>query len=164
MKELTFPKNIKIEEFGIEVKPYLTVEEIATIADSVMSNTNYITKQKARDLGVLAICTDIEEVKEEDYDLYVATGLVDAVLSNVSNIRTISDTVNDEYNVGESLTMIATKFQNIENRVGMIEDKFSDFIDNATKTMESVNKKLPSKKILTDMLGNFSKVSANESK
>ena len=64
VNRVSVPGKAVIILFGIEVKPYLTVEEIATIADSIMSNTNYITKQKARDLGVLTICTDIEEVKE----------------------------------------------------------------------------------------------------
>ena len=36
MKELTYPENIKLEEFGIEVRPYLYLDEKKQIVEKML--------------------------------------------------------------------------------------------------------------------------------
>ncbi len=130
MKELNIPQNIHNEEFGITIKPFLTMGEIKAISNQVYRNKDYLAQKIAKEICLIDICTDID-VKKDDYDLYNLNGLIKTVKENVINYNDLEDFLKNN----ESLTSI----------IGV-------FLDKLNKTLESLQKKVPNAKVMAEFL------------
>lgn len=93
MKELNMPKEIYFEEFDIKVRPYLLMDEIVAIGETMLGCEDYIEREMTKIFNVLVACTDLEEdvVRELDIDEVVQSGLWETVEKHVSNIFSIDD-------------------------------------------------------------------------
>lgn len=79
MKELKYPEMVYNKEFDINIKPYLTMEEIDYISTEVSKQTTWGTKEIMRDGLLFKVCTDMEKEIIKDYDLCFVTCIVDVV-------------------------------------------------------------------------------------
>lgn len=66
MREIITPEPIVLEEFGIEVTPYLTLEEQQMIVKTMLTTVNHLEQQQLLVAGVIFTCTNLlDSVKEE---------------------------------------------------------------------------------------------------
>ena len=110
IKDLTIPENVYVEEFDINVRPYLLVEDIINIGNTMVECSDIETQKLVLMMNVLGLCTDIpkekltmtENEENEDFlgfDLIILSGLWDAVEGLVFNIDDVWDYVDDKENI-----------------------------------------------------------------
>ena len=106
MKEITMPKEIYFEEYDLHVRPYLTLEEVASIGELVVQADNPIEQEMTIAMNTLICCTELtaEDFQapegEEDVDADILdigeimiSGMWDAIKSEIANISMIYDYV-----------------------------------------------------------------------
>lgn len=77
MKELKYPENIKLEQFDIEVRPYLYLTEKKQIVEQMLTIENPLERELCMWSIIFNVCCGIGE--GADYDLLCATGVKTAV-------------------------------------------------------------------------------------
>lgn len=136
MKELTYPKNIKLEEFGIEVRPYLYLSEKKQIVEQMLKVDDPLDKELCMWSIIFNVCCGIDE--GADYDLLCATGVK----------RKVEDILWDDIN-------------EINNAVGELESTtryVAVFLDEMSKLADQTIKKIPTGSKLEKLVAQFTKV------
>lgn len=83
MKELQVQDKVYLEDWDIEVTPFLTVKEMELIIQHLSSTRSYLTQQQVLVGEVMILCTDIlkkDENAQLIYEDIVYSGLWDAIL------------------------------------------------------------------------------------
>ena len=108
MKEITMPKEIYFEEYDLHVRPYLTLEEVASIGELVVQADNPIEQEMTIAMNTLICCTKLtaedfqapEAEGEEDVDVDVLdigdimiSGMWDEIKFEIVNISMVYDYV-----------------------------------------------------------------------
>lgn len=137
MKELEYPKNMKLENFDIEVRPYLYLSEKRQIVEQMLAITNPFDRELCMWSIIFSVCCGIDE--GADYDLLCATGLKGAVgdilwrdINEINNIvgeyestpRLVTAFLNDMSNLADK----AVKKVPTGARLDKIVDKFTKVI------------------------------------
>ena len=80
-----------LDEFDIGVKCFLGYDELQNIIETTLNIDNYGDRQKNIDMLVLHYCAGIpiEELENTDPDVYLKSGMVDAVKYEVQNFNEI---------------------------------------------------------------------------
>ena len=87
MKEIKDIPMVYLEKYDINVKPFLTLAEIQAIVDNIKPDMSWAERQQLIDMGILQLCTDMtKDDLETPHDLLYASGLIDDVVSHVSNV------------------------------------------------------------------------------
>lgn len=102
MKELTMPRDIYLEEYDLNVRPYLTMEEIMSIGNLAVQTDNVVEQEMTIAMNVLICCTNlnIDDFQQTDEsvdvldisDLMIA-GVWENVKKEVANITLVYDYV-----------------------------------------------------------------------
>ena len=102
MKELTMPRDVYLEEYDLNVRPYLTMEEIMSIGNLAVQTDNVVEQEMTIAMNVLICCTNlnVEDFQQTDEsvdvldisDLMIA-GVWEGVKKEVANITLVYDYV-----------------------------------------------------------------------
>lgn len=102
MKELTMPRDVYLEEYDLNVRPYLTMEEIMSIGNLAVQTDNVLEQEMTIAMNVLICCTNlnVEDFQQTDErvdvldisDLMIA-GVWESVKKEVANITLVYDYV-----------------------------------------------------------------------
>ena len=145
MKELTMPKEVYLEEFGVNVRPYLTSDDIVAIGQLMVEAENYTQQELTLIVNTLIQCTDIteEEIQDANLDLIIQSGLWKAVEQNIVNTYKVWEYVYHE----EDVNISVAKFLNVT-----LPTLIDEYIDRLPQEGEwgEVMDKLP--KSLNDVL------------
>lgn len=119
MKELTV-KKWHNEKYDIDVTCYLTAEQIGNIINAMHGFDNYHDRIKARDLMILAYCTDIphDKIDEIGHDMFVQSGLMDWVLYAVENVNVIEDGLKWSEGIERAIIQISKRLPELETKLG----------------------------------------------
>lgn len=94
IEKIVLPENIYVEEFDVEIKPYLTVDEVAIIGDKMLEAEDYCEMIVAKDCALIKACvTDCELLNGIEYNVIKHCGLIDVIYKNVNNIDDIDEYV-----------------------------------------------------------------------
>ena len=111
MKEITMPKEIYFEEYDLQVRPYLTLEEVVSIGELVVQADNPIEQEMTIAMNTLICCTELttedfqapeseDEEDSESVDVDVLdigdimiSGMWDTIKSEIANISMVYDYV-----------------------------------------------------------------------
>lgn len=135
MKELTYPENIKLEQFDIEVRPYLYLSEKKQIVEQMLKIDDPLDRELCMWSIIFSICCGIDE--GADYDLLCATGVKEAV----------KDILWDEIN-------------EINNAVAELESTtryIATFLNEMSKLADQTIKKIPTGSKLDKLVAQFTK-------
>ena len=106
MKEITMPKEIYFEEYDLHVRPYLTLEEVASIGELVVQADNPIEQEMTIAMNTLICCTELtaedfqapesedeEEAKADVLDIgdIMISGMWDEIKFEIDNISMVYD-------------------------------------------------------------------------
>lgn len=118
MKELK-TKKIYLEEYGVEVKPYLTYAEVQLIINGIKKFGTWSEREIHKDMMLMVYATDIEAnvLEEIGHDKLLQSGLIDAVRYSVVNFEDIDRGVAYEESLAKTLTTLATKLPDIADKV-----------------------------------------------
>lgn len=112
MKKIEIPQKIyHDDEFDINIKTFLTPEDIKTIGETAFLYDNYIEQKVAIGYSLLRLCTDIN-VKEidnlEDVALF-QSGLYDKLLRVITNSQEIFEYLEDKKNINMAMVYFVNK-------------------------------------------------------
>lgn len=84
---IKFPENIHNDKFDIDIRPYLTIQEIDNIAQLMLQHDDYLGREIARDTALLQYCVVGEDFEGMSYDELKACGLIDLLHSILHGCR-----------------------------------------------------------------------------
>lgn len=123
MKEIKEISMVHLDKYGINVKPFLTLAEIQTIANAIKPGMSWAERQQIIDKGILQFCTDMtDEELDTPHDLLYGSGLIDDVCSHVDNVFAIERAIEYE---GSLVKLLAAFAKELPKYKQMLEDKVS---------------------------------------
>lgn len=98
MKEIKKENKLYLNDYDINVSPYLTYAEIQTIANKVKALDSWAEREETIDMYVLYFATDIGKVNIDNYnhDTWLKSGVIDAVKSYIKNLEQITEAIKYE--------------------------------------------------------------------
>lgn len=116
----------------MEIKKYLTYNEIATVVEGCLEIENPTERMVTKDMYILKFATDLEindEIDIAQYDEYVADGTVEKVYETVRNITRIDELIKQH--------------ESVERQAKKAEVAFEQFLHNISIAIEKTTKSLP---------------------
>lgn len=141
---IKFPENIHNEKFDIDIRPYLTVQEIDNIAQLMLKNDDYLGREIARDTALLQYCVVGEDFDGMSYDELKACGLIDVVL--ISLYMGYTDYIHE---INQAV-----------RRAESVELQLKNFLKEASKYIKKSASQLDNKKI-DKLIEQYEKVTKN---
>lgn len=121
MKEIKEISMVHLDKYDINVKPFLTLAEIQTIANAIKPDMSWAERQQIIDKGILQFCTDMtDEELDTPHDLLYGSGLIDDVCSHVDNVFAIERAIEYE---GSLVKLLAVFAKELPKYKQMLEDK-----------------------------------------
>lgn len=154
MKELKAIEWIYNEQFDINIKPYLTIEEITVIyLDVIQHDENFnnpIENRVLEDLLLLKVATNIRDfmtdeqiLTNEFYDLAYQNGLIDTVRNTVKNVHLIrvfyEEYMSTNNILKRNLTEVVGIIKNLENGLPKNTKGWNRFFDKLGKAVNIQN-------------------------
>lgn len=98
MKEIKKENKLYLNDYDINVSPYLTYAEIQTIANKVKALDSWAEREETIDMYVLYFATDIGKANIDNYnhDAWLKSGVIDAVKSYIKNLEQITEAIKYE--------------------------------------------------------------------
>ena len=98
MKEIKKENKLYLNDYDINVKPYLTYAEIQTIANKVKALDSWAEREETIDMYVLYFATDIGKANIDNYnhDTWLKSGIIDSVKSCIKNLEQITEAIKYE--------------------------------------------------------------------
>lgn len=108
------------ETFDIEIKDWLTLDDIQAIVNGAQTIDDYIQRDYWINCAVLGICVPNGELDGMDYDLLMANGLIHEVIATVRNYDMIYHYLEQYQSTREEVKQL---FQEIINFLKNVEKK-----------------------------------------
>ena len=98
MKEIKKENKLYLNDYDINVNPYLTYAEIQTIANKVKALDSWAEREETIDMYVLYFATDIGKANIDNYnhDTLLKSGVIDVVKSCIKNLEQITEAIKYE--------------------------------------------------------------------
>lgn len=141
---IKFPENIHNDKFDIDIRPYLTVQEIDNIAQLMLKHDDYLGREIARDTALLQYCVVGEDFDGMSYDELKACGLIDVVL--ISLYMGYTDYIHE---INQAV-----------RRAESVELQLKNFLKEASKYIKKSASQLDNKKI-DKLIEQYEKVTKN---
>lgn len=108
-----------LEEYGVDVKRYLSYAEIQTIADGCVELQTWSERQQNIDMLVLHFAAGIpvEELEKNGHDHYLQSGMIDAVSACVVNIFEIDTAIKFAESPIRLLSLLAKEMPEFSRKV-----------------------------------------------
>lgn len=143
---IKFPENIHNEKFDIDIRPYLTVQEIDNIAQLMLKNDDYLGREIARDTALLQYCVVGEDFDGMSYDELKACGLIGDIHQALF-----------DYKTGVDYLM---EIDNVIMRAESVKLQLKNFLKEASKYIKKSASQLDNKKI-DKLIEQYEKVTKN---
>lgn len=115
MKEIVTKEPIYLDNYDIEVQPYLTSGQIQSIATAVSQFDNWKDREQAVDMMLLYYVTNMgkEKIEEVGHDKLLCSGLIDEVKINVLNFWQIYKAIDYTESFNRMLIQISKKMPDL---------------------------------------------------
>lgn len=119
MKELKELSSIYLEDFDVEVYPYLSLSQIQKIINEVLLVDNFEERESIIDYLILCYSTNIDKKIIDDLgsDIFIKSGLMDKVKENIINLNELIKGIEYHESTGKALRMIAKNIPNDFNNI-----------------------------------------------
>lgn len=143
---IKFPENIHNEKFDIDIRPYLTVQEIDNITQLMLNHDDYLGREIARDTALLQYCVVGEDFDGMSYDELKACGLIGDIHQALF-----------DYKTGVDYLM---EIDNVIMRAESVKLQLKNFLKEASKYIKKSASQLDNKKI-DKLIEQYEKVTKN---
>ena len=119
MKELKELSSIYLEDFDVEVYPYLSLSQIQKIINEVLLVDNFEERESIIDYLILCYSTNIDKKIIDDLgsDIFIKSGLMDKVKENIINLDKLIEGIEYHESAEKALRMIAKNIPNDFNNI-----------------------------------------------
>ena len=126
MKEIKAANNVYLEEFDVQVNPYLTYAQIQAIVNGVKELDSWAEREQNIDMCVLAFATDIptEKLEELGHDLLLQSGLINAVMWEIKNYHSIYEAIEYTESTKRALTQIINALPKYQEQLDAVVKKY----------------------------------------
>ena len=131
MKEIKAMDKVYLEEFDVYVNPYLTYAQIQAIVNGVKGLDSWAEREQNIDMCVLAFATDIptEKLEELGHDALLQSGLINAVMLEIKNLRNVYEAIEYTESIKCLLTQVIKNLPDYQKQLDAMVKKYG----NATK-------------------------------
>ena len=131
MKEIKAMDKVYLGEFDVYVNPYLTYAQIQAIVNGVKSLDSWAEREQNIDMCVLAFATDIptEKLEEFGHDALLQSGLINAVMLEIKNLRNVYEAIEYTESIKCLLTQVIKNLPDYQKQLDAMVKKYG----NATK-------------------------------
>lgn len=116
MIKLQYPEKVHLEKYDVDVKPYLTLEEIGVCINAMTQCDSYLSKVAAFDGCLLNFCVSDIELDGTQYDVMLASGFMEAVRNTVKDVDYVWQCVAHEESVARSANEFIKELVNLINK------------------------------------------------
>nr|DAN12848.1 MAG TPA: hypothetical protein [Caudoviricetes sp.] len=115
MKEIAVKEPVHLDNYDIDVQPYLTSGQIQSIATAVSQFDEWKDREQAVDMMLLYYVTNMskEKIEEIGHDKLLCSGLIDEVKINVLNFWQIYKAVDYTESFNRMLIQISKKMPDL---------------------------------------------------
>ena len=115
MKEIAVKEPVHLDNYDIDVQPYLTSGQIQSIATAVSQFDDWKDREQAVDMMLLYYVTNMGKEKIEDvgHDKLLCSGLIDEVKINVLNFWQIYKAIDYTESFNRMLIQISKKMPDL---------------------------------------------------
>lgn len=115
MKEIVVKEPVHLDNYDIDVQPYLTSGQIQSIATAVSQFDDWKDREQAVDMMLLYYVTNMgkEKIEEVGHDKLLCSGLIDEVKINVLNFWQIYKAVDYTESFNRMLIQISKKMPDL---------------------------------------------------
>lgn len=136
--KFVLPETAYIEAYDITIRPYLTLEDIADIAESMIAAEDWCMMEVALNQGIVSHCViDAEQFNGMDYETMKHCGFFKVVKSYISNLGDI-----DKYIEAKTSTtaMIGMFLKEAINTISVAADNLSnsDKLEDLMKQLQEI--------------------------
>lgn len=137
MKELKRPENIYLEEYDVNLRPYLALQEQQTIVNLLMNSDDLIDRKIRLITGIVEFCTDIPTDDDSiDVNDIIISGLWGTIYGKMYEYI-------EEVNLAvERYDSMDFAFSKLANMAIEQLDKLADALPNENQLMEIAKKLL----------------------
>ena len=131
MKEIKAMDKVYLEEYDVYVNPYLTYAQIQAIVNGVKGLDSWAEREQNIDMCVLAFATDIptEKLEELGHDALLQSGLINAVMLEIKNLRNVYEAIEYTESIKCLLTQVIKNLPDYQKQLDAMVKKYG----NATK-------------------------------
>lgn len=140
-EKFVLPENIYIEKFDVYVKPYLTLEDIADVAEDMMSAEDWCMMEVALNQGIVSHCVvDAEQFNGMDYEVMKQCGFFDIVKFYVANIKDVDEYIKTKTSVN---VLLGEFLRELTKTVNSAADNLtnSDKLEKLMEQLKDIQKK-----------------------
>lgn len=115
MKEIVVKESVHLDNYDIDVQPYLTSGQIQSIATAVSQFDDWKDREQAVDMMLLYYVTNMgkEKIEEVGHDKLLCSGLIDEVKINVLNFWQIYKAIDYTESFNRMLIQISKKMPDL---------------------------------------------------
>lgn len=115
MKEIKNINNIYLNEFDVEVTPYLSYAQIQSIVNAVCKFDTWSDRQQNIDVLLLHHATNItvEEIEKYGHETFLQSGLLDEVKMNIKNLNQVYESIEYTQSTQRALAQILKELPNM---------------------------------------------------
>lgn len=115
MKEIAVKEPVHLDNYDIDVQPYLTSGQIQSIATAVSQFDDWKDREQAVDMMLLYYVTNMgkEKIEEVGHDKLLCSGLIDEVKINVLNFWQIYKAVDYTESFNRMLIQLSKKMPDL---------------------------------------------------
>lgn len=115
MKEIAAKEPVHLDNYDIDVQPYLTSGQIQSIATAVSQFDDWKDREQAVDMMLLYYVTNMgkEKIEEIGHDKLLCSGLIDEVKINVLNFWQIYKAIDYTESFNRMLIQISKKMPDL---------------------------------------------------
>ena len=115
MKEIKSINNIYLNEFDVEVTPYLSYAQIQSIVNAVCKFDTWSDRQQNIDVLLLHHATNItvEEIEKYGHEVFLQSGLLDEVKMNIKNLNQVYESIKYTQSTQRALAQILKELSNM---------------------------------------------------
>ena len=121
LKELSATKL----DNGIEVKPYLTYDEIQTIVNQVMKSDEWAEREGTIDILLIKFATNVSDADSEKigHDMFVKSGAMKHIRNNIKNLNQVYEAIAYTESTGRALDRLAKEVLPLIEKVEKLASK-----------------------------------------
>ena len=126
MKEIKAMDKVYLEEYDVNVNPYLTYAQIQAIVNGVKGLDSWAEREQNIDMCVLAFATDIptEKLEELGHDALLQSGLINAVCGEIKNLFSVYEAIEYTESTKRALAQIIKALPKYQEQLDAVVKKY----------------------------------------
>lgn len=128
MKEIKAMDKVYLEEYDVQVNPYLTYAQIQAIVNGVKGLDGWAEREQNIDMCVLAFATDIptEKLEELGHDALLQSGLINAVCGEIKNLYDVYEAIEYTESTKRALAQIIKALPKYQEQLDAVVKKYGN--------------------------------------